>query len=181
MSSIRTYEEDQSARGRIQAWTMAVNMASDRLFGGGFESFRYASYRLYNPSYSGGHDAHSIYFEVLGEHGFIGLGLFLALGLFTWMSASRIRRLTEKTEDMAWMGTLMRMTQVSLVAYASAGAFLGMGYFDYAYNLVLIVVVCQAILASRAAVAAAAPAAAPQEQAPAGMAAGQPSRLPTRA
>jgi len=47
------------------------------------------------------------------------------------------------------MATLARMTQVSLVAYASAGAFLGMAYFDYVYNLVLIVVACQAILAAR--------------------------------
>jgi hypothetical protein len=47
------------------------------------------------------------------------------------------------------MATLARMVQVSLVAYATTGAFLGMAYFDYAYNLVLILVVCEAILASR--------------------------------
>lgn len=149
MASIKSYDEDQSARGRIQAWTMAFNMASARFFGGGFESFQFLSYALYNPGYSGGHDAHSIYFEVLGEHGFIGLGLFLLLGLFTWTSASRIRRSTEKDPETAWMATLARMTQVSLVAYASAGAFLGMAYFDYTYNLVLIVVVCKAILLAR--------------------------------
>lgn len=147
MATIRTYQEDGSAQGRIAAWTMGFNMASDRLFGGGFESYRYATYALYLPSYRGGTDAHSIYFEVLGEHGFIGLGLFLTLGLFTWMAASRIRRRTEKTPDLDWMATLARMVQVSLIAYASAGAFLGMAYFDYAYNLVLIVIVCKAILA----------------------------------
>lgn len=148
MASIETYRDDKSAQGRIAAWTMGFNMASDRLFGGGFESFRSASYRRYFPSYQGGTDAHSIYFEVLGEHGFIGLGLFLLLGLFTWQAASRIRRATENTEVMDWMATLARMVQVSLIAYASAGTFLGMAYFDYAYNLVLIVVVCSAILAA---------------------------------
>ena len=50
---------------------------------------------------------------------------------------------------MSWMARLARMTQVSLVAYATAGAFLGMAYFDYAYNLVLIVIVCKAILAGQ--------------------------------
>lgn len=138
MATIKTYQEDASAQGRIRAWTFALGVASNDFFGGGFETFR------------GGTDAHSIYFEVLGEHGFFGLGLFLALGLFTWMAASRVRRATEKTQDMGWMATLLRMTQVSLVAYASAGAFLGMAYFDYAYNLVLIVIVSTAILASRA-------------------------------
>ena len=149
MATIETYQEDGSAQGRIAAWTMGLNMASDRFFGGGFESYRFASYQRYLPSYRGGTDAHSIYFEVLGEHGFVGLGLFLALGLFTWMKASRVRRATENTPDMDWMATLTRMVQVSIVAYASAGAFLGMAYFDYVYNLVLIVVVCEAILLAR--------------------------------
>jgi len=151
MHTIKQYEEDWSAQGRFRAWSFAVDLASSRVFGGGFETFR------------GGTDAHSIYFEVLGEQGFIGLGLFLSLGLFTWMSAGRIRRITEKTPDMAWMATLARMTQVSLAAYATAGAFLGMAYFDYPYNLVLIVVACQSILAARE--ASPKPAVAPTAQA----------------
>jgi len=149
MASIKTYEEDQSAKGRIAAWTMAFNMASSRFFGGGFESFQWSSFAIYNPGYTGAHDAHSIFFEVLGEHGFVGLALFLTLGLLTWFAAWRIRRTAEKTAELAWMANLVRMTQVSLVAYAAAGAFLGMAYFDYAYNLVLIVIVCKAILAAR--------------------------------
>jgi hypothetical protein len=36
--------------------------------------------------------------------------------------------------------------QVSLVAYLSAGAFLGLAYFDYFYNLVLIVAVGRVVL-----------------------------------
>lgn len=147
MASIKTYEEDGSVQGRFRAWNFAMGMASSRVTGGGFETFR------------GGTDAHSIYFEVLGEHGYIGLALFLALWLFTWMSASRIRRRTEKHPDTAWMASLARMTQVSLVAYLSAGAFLGMAYFDYPYNLVVIIVACSAMLAAQR--AAPAPAAAP--------------------
>ncbi len=49
------------------------------------------------------------------------------------------------------MALLARMSQVSLAAYAAAGSFLGMAYFDYPYNLVLILVACQAILAKAAA------------------------------
>jgi probable O-glycosylation ligase (exosortase A-associated) len=137
MSTISSYETELSAQSRFASWEYAVDVASKRIVGGGFGVF------------VGRSDAHSIYFEVLGEHGIIGLALFLALGLFTWFSASRIRRTAEETEDLAWMGTLARMTQVSLVAYGTAGAFLGMAYFDFTYNLVLIVVVCKAILAAR--------------------------------
>ena len=137
MVTIKTYQEDGSVQGRFRAWAYAYSVASSRLVGGGFETFR------------GQTDAHSIYFEILGEHGFVGLGLFLTLGLLTWLGAAGIRRATEGTSDMVWMARLARMIQVSLVAYATAGAFLGMAYFDYAYNLVLIVIVCKAILGGR--------------------------------
>ena len=139
MVTIKTYQEDASTQGRFTAWRYGYRVAASNFFGGGFETF------------AGRTDAHSIYFEVLGEHGFIGLALFLTLWLFTWLAAGRIRKATEKTPDMEWMARLARMTQVSLVAYLTAGAFLGMAYFDYPYNLVLIVVICRAILAARAA------------------------------
>jgi len=137
MASMRSYEEDTSALNRLNTWEWAFWLASNRFLGGGFETFR------------SGVDAHSIYFEVMGEHGFVGFGLFLALWVFTWLAASGIRRATEDTPDMAWLATLARMTQVSLVAYLTAGAFLGMAYFDYPYNLVLIVVISKSILAAR--------------------------------
>ena len=136
MVTIKSYEQDGSAVGRLHAWAYGLSMAQSRFFGGGFESFTST-------------DAHSIYFEVLGEHGFVGLGLFLAIGVFSWMAATRIRRAAEKMPDMDWMATLARMVQVSMVAYATAGAFLGMAYYDFAYNLVLIIVVCETILAAR--------------------------------
>jgi O-antigen ligase len=46
--------------------------------------------------------AHSIYFEMLAEHGFVGLVLFLILGLFTWRSASWIIRQTRADADRKW-------------------------------------------------------------------------------
>jgi hypothetical protein len=42
------------------------------------------------------------------------------------------------------------MIQVSLVGYASAGAFLGLAYFDYYYTLIALVVLCKTALISRA-------------------------------
>jgi len=90
MHSMRNYEEDWSAQGRFRAWQFAFDIAKSSIFGGGFETFR------------GGTDAHSIYFEVMGEHGFIGFGLFLALWAFTWLAAARIRRATEGTRT--WPG-----------------------------------------------------------------------------
>ncbi len=147
MNTIQTYEQEGSAQGRLEAWRMALNLVRDRPLGGGFEAFQPASFVIYNPSYENAHDAHSIYFEVLGEHGYVGLALFLVLGLMTWLSASSVRREAEARPQTVWLADLNRMVQVALVAYATAGAFLGMAYFDLYYNLVLIVVSSRVILA----------------------------------
>jgi hypothetical protein len=50
------------------------------------------------------------------------------------------------------------MIQVSLVAYVTAGAFLGLAYFDYYYTLVAVVVLCKSWLLSHAASRTEAPA-----------------------
>ena len=148
MNTIETYQRDGSAMGRINAWHMAFNLAKARPLGGGFEAFQSGMFALYAPEPDNVHDAHSIFFEVLGEQGFVGLALFLMLGLMTWRSASWIIRRVRYDPQNRWAGELAAMIQVSLVGYVSAGAFLGLAYFDFYYTLVAIVVVCKTILAS---------------------------------
>jgi probable O-glycosylation ligase (exosortase A-associated) len=148
MSTIQTYEQDQSAMGRINAWKMAFNMAKDRPLGGGLESFQDYSFALYAPNPDDVHASHSIYFEVLGEHGFVGLGLFLMLALMTWRTASWVIGRARRDREKRWAADLAAMVQVSLVGYASAGAFLGLAYFDYYYTLIALVVLCKTVLMS---------------------------------
>ncbi len=146
MATIDDAEVDQSVMGRFNAWGMAFNLAKSELFGGGFEAFQRATFWLYGPNRNDVHDAHSIYFEVLGEHGFIGLFLFLLLGLFTLLSCSRIIKESKKVEGFQWMSDLMAMLQVCLIGYAASGAFLGLAYFDLYYNLIAIVIICSKLL-----------------------------------
>lgn len=146
MDTIETYDQDKSALGRINSWWMAFNLANARPLGGGFETFRREMFALYAPDPTNVRDVHSIYFEVLGEHGYVGLVLFLVLILLTWRSAAAVRKAVKNSPDHAWMGDLAAMVQVSLIAYLSAGAFLGMAYFDFYYNLVLIIVVMKSML-----------------------------------
>jgi probable O-glycosylation ligase (exosortase A-associated) len=147
METIRNYREDQSAMGRINAWGFAYNLARDRPFvGGGYEAFRAELFAYYAPDPEDVHDAHSIYFEVLGEHGFVGLFLFLGLGLLVWRSCSWIRRQARGDPELEGFSDLARMTQVSLVGYAVGGAFLGLAYFDLYYNLVGIVILAKTMV-----------------------------------
>jgi probable O-glycosylation ligase (exosortase A-associated) len=145
MLSIGNYEQDGSAQGRMNAWWFAFNLAKDRAMGGGFETFTPRLFNIYSPNPNQFVDAHSIYFEVMAEHGFIGLGLFLAVYVFGWFKASTLARRTRQTDDLAWMADLMQMTQVSLVAYATGGLFLGLAYWDLPYHLLAMVVLCERI------------------------------------
>jgi len=141
MASIADYETDASATGRLTAWRMAFNLALHEPFGGGFEAFMPQTYLMYLPEAGGRNtDAHSIYFEILGEQGFVGLALFLLLGTFALSACTRIIKQTEHDPAMRWMRNLAAMLQVSLIGYAVSGAFLGLAYFDYYYALLAIVV-----------------------------------------
>ncbi len=141
MNTIKTYEEDSSAMGRIIAWKVAINIANNRVTGGGFETWHPSVFFRYGSEGKDSRDVHSIYFEVLGEHGWIGLILFVTLLAMTWFKSSSIIRMARKMPDAGWARDLGAMIQVSLVAYMSAGAFLGLAYFDYVYHLVAVVVV----------------------------------------
>jgi len=141
MATIQTYEEDRSALGRINAWWFAFNVAVDKpILGGGFRVFSREHFKKYAPEPDDFHDAHSIYFEVLGEHGFIGLFIYLALGFAAYFTASQIIRRARGSPDLQWAGNLAAMIQVSLFGYAISGAFLGLAYFDLYYHLLAILV-----------------------------------------
>jgi probable O-glycosylation ligase (exosortase A-associated) len=146
MATIEQYQNDGSAMGRINAWWFAFNLAKFRpLIGGGFETFQPELFEVFAPDPDQVHDVHSIYFEMLGEHGFVGLALFLILGWFTWRSASRVAKQSAADPQLKSMGDLTRMVQASLVAYATGGAFLGLAYFDLFYHLSAIVVIATVI------------------------------------
>ncbi len=140
MGTITTYEVDRSASGRINAWWMAWNLAKDNFFGGGFMVSKPSLFALYAPDPLAVHAAHSIYFMVLGEHGFVGLFLFLLLWVFVWRSAGRLRIQGRRLPQTLWLSHLGAMCQVSLAGYAVGGAFLSLSYYDLPYNILILVV-----------------------------------------
>jgi probable O-glycosylation ligase (exosortase A-associated) len=144
MGTISDFEQDASALGRINAWWFAFNLAKDHpIVGGGFDVFTTDLFLKYAPNPTDHHDAHSIYFEILAEHGFVGLGLFLLLGVLALKSCSGIIKIVKDRDDLIWTKDLAAMLQVSLIGYATGGAFLGLAYFDLYYDLIALVIVLQ--------------------------------------
>jgi len=146
MDTIQTYQEDESAMQRINSWTHAFNIAKDRITGAGYSAWTKQLYAIYAPDPTQVFDAHSIYFQMMGEHGFIGLGLFLLLFFLGWSKAGALRRKHQHNPEMRWAVRLMAMSQVSLVAYASGGAFLGLGFFDLPYHILTFVVITERLI-----------------------------------
>jgi probable O-glycosylation ligase (exosortase A-associated) len=148
MGTMATYEDDGSAMGRIDAWRMLYNLAVDRpVVGGGFEPYTNEVYQRYNPNFDKPQVAHSIYFQVLGEHGFVGLAIWLLFWLLTWRMCRQVIVRTRDRPDDAWANWLARMVQVSLVGYFVGGAFLNLAYWDMPYYLMVLMAVTRYSLA----------------------------------
>lgn len=140
MSTMGEYQEDESSMGRIAAWWNAWNIAFHYPLGVGFNAARPELFARFSPYPDMVHAAHSIYFQVLGNHGFIGLFLFLSIWVVTWRSASWLRTHCAKIPQAAWCADLGAMCQVCLLGYAVGGAFLSLAYFDLPYNVMVIII-----------------------------------------
>jgi probable O-glycosylation ligase (exosortase A-associated) len=131
---------DNSAEKRLNAWHFAWVLALHYpLTGGGFETFTPELFQQFTPGleFAG---PHSIYFQLLGEQGFVGLGLYLSLLACSWLTLRKIRKGAKYVPSCQWMVSYTYMLEVSFLGYMVSGAFLPLGYFDYYYQLVAIIV-----------------------------------------
>jgi len=151
MATIGEYREDESAMGRLAAWNVGWGVAKNHFFGVGFNAARMELFELYSPyPMTRAFVSHSIYFQMMGLHGFIGLFLFLAIFVSTYANAGRLWKQCVSVPEARWCSDLGAMVQVSLVGYAAGGAFLDLAYFDLPYNLMVAIVLTQVWWHSRA-------------------------------
>jgi len=146
MDTINDYQEDRSALGRINAWHFAINVANSHLLGGGFNVFTPRQFMSYAPEPLDFHVAHSIYFQVLGDQGYVGLLMFLLLMFFSWRTGTRVIKFCGKNPELKWASDLAKMAQVSIIGYAISGAFLSLAYFDLYYDIIIILVLLEKLL-----------------------------------
>jgi probable O-glycosylation ligase (exosortase A-associated) len=140
---------DASARSRLNAWSYAWNLAMDYpITGGGFSTFTPQLYALYAPAVDyEGHGAHSIYFQVLGEHGFVGLSLFLALICSAFVTGHRLVRTARLHRDELVI-QYTNMFRLSLIGFLASGMFLGRAYFDYFFTILACLIILGRVAAT---------------------------------
>jgi probable O-glycosylation ligase (exosortase A-associated) len=150
MGTIADFQDDRSAMGRISAWWNAWNLAFHYPLGVGFNAARPELFAKFSPYPDMVHAAHSIYFQVLGNHGFIGLAIFLMLWTGTWRNAGWLRRNAAAIPEAKWCSEFGTMAQVSLVGYAVGGAFLSLSYFDLPYDVMVLILASRVWIEKRA-------------------------------
>jgi probable O-glycosylation ligase (exosortase A-associated) len=140
VSKLDEYQQDESARGRLDAWGAGLRMFADHPIlgvGAGVYSMAYGmKYKPYGAVTATWREAHSIYFQILGELGILGVA-----GM-AWIFASILRALLGlrrawrgPTPGRRWATGVASALVASVAAFAASGAFLSAFYYPHVYML----------------------------------------------
>lgn len=146
LHTMNNLNTDESFQGRVNAWHVAFMYATEHFpFGAGFNGAQTALvFSRYLPG-EAPHAAHSIYFEILGDHGWIGLAIYLAILLLALRDAGIVLRQTRDNPEMRWAYDLADVIRISLVSFYFGGAALSMAYSDLYLVLIALLVNLRAL------------------------------------
>lgn len=141
ISTVDQFQQENSALGRILAWRWTLGFVGSHPLGGGFDAYRVDVVTFPVPPGGGeplvrhGIAFHSIYFEVLGEHGWPGLFLFLSLFVTALVMLQSVVRRTRRVPHLHWCRDLAVALQGSLLTLAACGAFIGIAFQPTLYYM----------------------------------------------
>jgi len=152
MKGSQTQESFNPMTSRITSWKINYLAALDNPFlGHGFDAtatrvvWRDYVHRLdslnwgvYTPVPNKGYVAHSIYFEVLGNQGFLGLIIYLSIIIAALLKVNSISK--KYYSKGSWERGLLSAIAVSIVGYCISGAALSAAYFELFYALIALVI-----------------------------------------
>jgi probable O-glycosylation ligase (exosortase A-associated) len=158
MDTIESADDDASFMSRVVAWKLSFILAVQHpFFGGGFKSLEFfpvwaelsRDFFSYSWFYTGdevpnpnvARAAHSIYFQVMAEHGFAGLAIYMACMTGAFLKAGRIARKAKLLGAPEWIRSLTAMLQLSIFSFALGGAALSFAYFELYFAIIALLIV----------------------------------------
>lgn len=146
--SIKDYQTEGSAAGRIKAWKVAGRMISDNpMTGVGFRRFQ-MNYLDYEPNPSpdqlvgeGTIVAHNSYLQIWAECGTPAFLLYMSLLFLSLLDIWRIRRLAKARYHSSWILSYCTMFEAVLATFMVGSIFLNRAHFDLIYHYVAIILV----------------------------------------
>ena len=140
MKTIGDATQDASFMGRVQAWEINFRLALDNPFtGAGLRN-------SYNPKIAsqsapeiadGARAAHSIYFEILGGLGFVGLTFFVLMLIWAFFLARHIEKRSAHTPH--WQREYARYAKIALLVFCVGGASASLEMWDGYFLLIALV------------------------------------------
>jgi putative inorganic carbon (HCO3(-)) transporter len=133
VSTIGEYQSDSSAMVRILVWKWTLGFTATHPLGGGFVSYLIDHVEVPGTGSEPGHTEfgrafHSIYFEVLGEHGYPGIAIFLLLAGSTFLMLRRVAKEARPYPELQWVVGLSNALQSGLAVFLACGAFVGIAF-----------------------------------------------------
>lgn len=149
-------KSDGSFIGRLWAWKISTLIALDNpLTGGGFRAVTdpvlWLTYAPETPDFGPvstppiPYDlkpkaAHNVYMQVLGDHGMVGLAIFLTILIKVLLTLRRLGKIA-KQEGVEWVQKLCSAIMLSMVGFCITGGNVSLAYFDLLYAMIGIVAV----------------------------------------
>lgn len=150
MDTIGSYKADSSASTRIAVWKWTLDYVGEKPFGGGFSAYLGNELRIEKQAVEGvegstaivrtvEHDEarayHSAYFEMLGEQGWPGLFLWLAIHLSGLWSMERLRSRSKRVPELRWQADLAGALLSAQIIYLVGALFVGIAFQPFVFML----------------------------------------------
>ena len=141
ISTIRDYRQESSALTRLLVWQWTLGYVREHPFCGGFGVSEISRIVLpprpedEGPQTVIGRAFHSIYFEVLGEQGWVGLALFFGLVGAALLAQQEVIRRARRMAGFEWAVDLAKALRASLAVFLACGAFIGIAFQPMFYLL----------------------------------------------
>jgi probable O-glycosylation ligase (exosortase A-associated) len=144
--SISKNDADESAQSRFTTWRIGIQMANERPFFG----FGIRNSNLFTYQYGAdmeGRSIHSQYLQTAADSGWIGLTLYVAMLLSTFLGLWSIRRFLRLYRDPQTLAiaSLVGGLECALFLFCAGAVFLSLEHFEMPYILLLLAMQLHAI------------------------------------
>ncbi len=153
MNTIQGYKSDASAGTRLAVWAWTWDYVKEHPMGGGFQAYlqNNVRYEITKTTEDGANSDtainlevdkarayHSAYFEMLGEQGFPGLFLWLAIHVIGVVNMELLYRKyrNRDPDDDQWIGLLAGALQQGQIIYLVGALFAGIAFQPFMFMLV---------------------------------------------
>jgi putative inorganic carbon (hco3(-)) transporter len=153
MHTIQGYQGDASASTRIAVWQWTWGYVQEHPTGGGFAAYlqNHLVIHLSETEKAAGGSAtsnaveydkarafHSAYFEMLGEQGYPGFGMWVLLHVASLVRMEMLRRRFQRRKDAneAWIAPLATALQHGHVIYLVGSLFIAIAFQPFVYMLI---------------------------------------------